>query len=70
LIRDAEIRDVEIRETENINERVDAICLKWNVFIIYKQLVFLFEMCRFENQKNQKFNSSFVNFFFHFNELN
>jgi hypothetical protein len=28
LIRNVEIRDVEIREAENINKRIDAICLK------------------------------------------
>jgi hypothetical protein len=63
-MRSVEIRDVEIREAENINERIDTICLKWNVFVVYKQRVFWFEMCRFENQRNQKFNRFFVNFRF------
>ncbi len=59
--REALIRDAEIRETENVNERIEAIWLKKNVFV-YKQRASRFEMFRFENQKNQKFDRSFVNF--------
>ncbi len=55
------IQDVEIREAEDINEQLDAICLKWDVFI-YKQRAFLFEMCRLEIQRNQKFDRFLVNF--------
>jgi hypothetical protein len=60
LIRDAEIRDV-----DDINERIkiEMIWLKKNVFI-YKQRAFRFEMFRLENQKNQKFDRFFVNFRF------
>ncbi len=64
LIRNVEIRDAEIPEVKNINKRINAICLKWNVFVVYKQRVSLFEMCRLEIQKNQKFNRFFVNFRF------
>ncbi len=56
LIRDAEIRDI-----EDINERVEMIWLKRNVFV-YKQRDFLFDMCRFEIQRNQKFDRFIVNF--------
>ncbi len=67
--KEALIRDIKIREAKNINERVDVIWLKWDVFI-YKQRASLFEMCRFEIQENQKFNRSFVNFrFFDFDNL-
>jgi hypothetical protein len=38
---------------------------------VYKQRVFMFETCRFEIQKNQKFDRVFVNFrFFDFDDLN
>ncbi len=55
------IRNVEIFKIENIDKRIDAIWLKWNVFV-YKQRVILFDMCRLEIQRNQKFNRFFVNF--------
>ncbi len=63
------IRNVEIQRIENVNERIDAIWLRWDVFVvIYKQRVFLFDMYRFEIQK---FNRFFVNFrFFDSDELN
>jgi hypothetical protein len=68
--RKALIRNAEIFRAENINERIDIIWLKWNVFI-YKQRVSLFETCRFEIQRNQKFDRAFVNFrFFEFDDLN
>ncbi len=57
------IRNTEFCRAENVNKRVNANWLKWVVFVIvYKQRAFLFEMCRFEIQKNQKFSRSFVNF--------
>jgi hypothetical protein len=61
LIRNAEIRCAETREAESINERIEAIWLRRDVFV-YKQRALLFEMCRFENQKNQRFDRSLVNF--------
>ncbi len=40
------------------------------VVVVYKQRVLLFELCRFEIQKNQKFDQSFVYFrFFDFDEF-
>jgi hypothetical protein len=59
------IRDAEIRDADDINERIEIemIWLKENVFI-YKQRAFRFEMFHFENQRNQKFDRSFVNFRF------
>ncbi len=59
--RRALIRNVEIREAEDINKRIDAIWLRWNVFI-YKQRAFQIEVCRLEIQRNQKFDRCFVNF--------
>ncbi len=66
------IQNAELCQIENVNERIDAIWLRWVVFVvIYKQRVFLFELCRFEIQKNQKFSRFLVNFrFFDFDELN
>jgi hypothetical protein len=55
------IRNAEIFRIESINERIDAIWLRWDVFV-YKQRVFLFEKCRLEIQRNQKFDRFFVNF--------
>ncbi len=55
------IRNAEIFKAESINERIDIIWLRWNVFV-YKQRVFLFETCRLEIQRNQKFDRAFVNF--------
>jgi hypothetical protein len=64
------IRNVEVREIKSINKRIDLIWLKRNVFI-YKQRVFLFETCRFEIQRNQKFDRVFMNFcFFDSDDLN
>ncbi len=41
------------------------------VFKSYAESVFLFEMCRFEIQRNQKFNRFFVNFrFFNLDDFN
>ncbi len=61
--KEALIRDAEIHDADDINKRIEIemIWLKWDVFI-YKQRVFLFEMCRFEIQRNQKFDRFFVNF--------
>jgi hypothetical protein len=55
------IRDVEIREAENANRRIEAIWLRKDVFV-YKQHAFRFEMSRLENQKNQRFDRFLVNF--------
>jgi hypothetical protein len=64
------IRNAEIFQTASINERIDITWLRWNVFV-YKQRVFLFETCRLEIQRNQKFDRVFVNFrFFDFDDLN
>jgi hypothetical protein len=41
------IRNAEIFKAEDINERIDAIWLKWDLFV-YKQRAFLFEKRRFE----------------------
>jgi hypothetical protein len=59
------IRNVEIRDADDINERIEIemIWLKKNVFV-YKQRAFRFEMFRLENQKNQKFDWFLVNFRF------
>jgi hypothetical protein len=61
--REALIRDAEIRDADDINERVEIemIWLREDVFV-YKQRASRFEMSRLENQKNQKFDRSFVNF--------
>ncbi len=61
--RRALIRNAEIFRIKSIDERIDAIWLRWNVFI-YKQRVILFDVCRFEIQRNQKFNRFFEKFRF------
>jgi hypothetical protein len=69
--RRALIRDAEIRDVDDINERIEIemIWLKEDVFV-YKQRASRLEMFRFENQKNQKFDRFLVNFrFFDFDCL-
>jgi hypothetical protein len=57
------IRDTWIRDVDDINERIEIemIWLRENMFV-YKQRAFRFEMFRFENQRNQKFDRFLVNF--------
>jgi hypothetical protein len=60
-LREILIRNAEIREVESINEQIEIIWLKEDVFV-YKQRVSLFDICRFKIQRNQKFDWFLVNF--------
>ncbi len=70
--RETLIRNAELCRIKNASERIDAIWLRKDVFVvIYKQRASLFKLCRFEIQKNQKFSRFFMNFrFFDSDELN